>query len=50
MGNERIAPIHQGEILLEEFLKPMRISQNSIALDIGVPPLDEEFLIYDVSA
>jgi addiction module HigA family antidote len=38
MGTERIAPVHPGEILLEEFLKPMGISQNRIALDIRVPP------------
>jgi addiction module HigA family antidote len=38
MGNEKIAPVHPGEILLEEFLKPMGISQNRIALDIRVPP------------
>jgi addiction module HigA family antidote len=38
MGNKRIAPVHPGEILLEEFLKPMGISQNRIALDIRVPP------------
>lgn len=30
--------IHPGEVLLEEFLKPMDISQNQIARDIGVPP------------
>jgi addiction module HigA family antidote len=30
--------IHPGEILLEEFLLPMEISQNRIARDIGVPP------------
>ena len=30
-------PVHPGEILLEEFLKPMGISQNRIALDIRVP-------------
>ncbi len=30
--------IHPGEILLEEFLKPMDISQNRVARDIGVPP------------
>lgn len=29
--------IHPGEILLEEFLKPMGISQNKLAMDIGVP-------------
>jgi addiction module HigA family antidote len=30
-------PIHPGEILLEEFLKPLEISQSSIARDINVP-------------
>jgi antitoxin HigA-1 len=29
---------HPGEILLEEFLKPMDISQNALARAIGVPP------------
>lgn len=29
--------IHPGEILLEEFLKPMGISQNKLAMDIHVP-------------
>lgn len=38
MKNDRIAPVHPGEILLEEFLRPMGISQNRIALDIRVPP------------
>ena|SRR3990172_5010139 len=37
MSSKKIAPIHPGEILLEEFLRPMRISQNRIALDIRVP-------------
>ena len=36
--SNKIPPIHPGEILLEEFLKPMGISQNKIALDIRVPP------------
>lgn len=33
-----LANIHPGEVLLEEFLKPMGISQNRIAREIGVPP------------
>jgi addiction module HigA family antidote len=37
MGSKKIAGIHPGEILLEEFLKPMGISQNRLALDIRVP-------------
>ena len=32
-------PIHPGEILLEEFLKPMGISQYQLAKDIGVPAM-----------
>lgn len=35
---KRLPNIHPGEVLLEEFLKPMALSQNAIARDIGVPP------------
>jgi len=38
MNKNRISPVHPGEILLEEFLKPMGISQNRLSLDIRVPP------------
>ena len=38
MENERLNPVHPGETLLEEFLKPMNISQNRLALSIGVHP------------
>ena len=31
-------PIHPGEILLEEFLKPMELSQNSVSIGMCVPP------------
>lgn len=34
----KLANIHPGEILLEEFLKPLDISQNKLARDIDVPP------------
>lgn len=34
----KLAPIHPGEILLEEFLEPMGISQYRLAKDISVPP------------
>jgi len=36
--SKKLPNIHPGEILLEEFLVPMEISQNKIARDIGVPP------------
>jgi addiction module HigA family antidote len=39
MGKKsKYPPIHPGEILLEEFLEPMGISQYRLAKDISVPP------------
>ena len=38
MSESKLAPIHPGEILLEEFLKPLQISQYRVAKDIHVPP------------
>jgi addiction module HigA family antidote len=35
---KKLPPIHPGEILLEEFLEPMGISQYRLAKDISVPP------------
>jgi len=35
---EQQANIHPGEVLLEEFLRPLRISQNGLARAIDVPP------------
>jgi len=37
MKKKKLSPIHPGEVLLEEFLKPMGLSQNKLALNIGVP-------------
>jgi addiction module HigA family antidote len=34
----KLTPVHPGEVLLEEFLKPMGISQYKLAQDISVPP------------
>jgi addiction module HigA family antidote len=34
----KLPPIHPGEILMEEFLKPLGISQYRLAKDISVPP------------
>lgn len=31
-------PIHPGEVLLEEFLIPMKVTQHHLAVSIGVPP------------
>jgi addiction module HigA family antidote len=38
MARKKLPPIHPGEILLEEFLKPMGISQYRLSKDISVPP------------
>jgi len=38
MKNHRLAPVHPGEVLLEEFLKPLGLSQYRVAKGISVPP------------
>lgn len=38
MNERKLPPIHPGEILLDEFLEPMGISQYRLAKDISVPP------------
>jgi antitoxin HigA-1 len=35
--NKTLHPVHPGEVLSEEFLKPMNLSQNRLALSVGVP-------------
>ncbi len=38
MKTKKLPPIHPGEILMEEFLEPMGISQYRLAKNISVPP------------
>ncbi|MBW2285834.1 MAG: HigA family addiction module antidote protein [Deltaproteobacteria bacterium] len=38
MVKKKLDPVHPGEILLEEFLKPMGLSQNQLARDMHVSP------------
>jgi addiction module HigA family antidote len=38
MGTKKLNPVSPGEILLEEFLEPMGLSQNRLARGLGVPP------------
>ena len=38
MDAEKLQPVHPGEILLEEFMKPMGISPDSLAEDLGLEP------------
>ena len=35
--SKRLPPIHPGEILREDFMKPLGISMNRLALDLRVP-------------
>ena len=38
MGKSKIPPLHPGEVLFEEFLKPLNISQNQLGRCLGVSP------------
>ena len=35
---KKIKPVHPGEILFQEFLKPMEIGQNQLGRDLGISP------------
>ncbi|MBN2547818.1 MAG: HigA family addiction module antidote protein [Anaerolineales bacterium] len=37
--DNKLSPIHPGEILLEDFIKPLGITRYRLARDIGVPPI-----------
>ncbi|MBM4327425.1 MAG: HigA family addiction module antidote protein [Deltaproteobacteria bacterium] len=38
MKSKKMPPLHPGEVLLEEFMKPLAISQNQLGRALGVPP------------
>ena len=38
MTEKKLAPVHPGEVLLEEFLKPLDLSQHRLGLSLGVHP------------
>ena len=38
MTRRKVPPVHPGEVLLEEFLKPLGLSQYRLAKDVAVPP------------
>lgn len=38
MSNKKQTPVHPGEVLIEEFLIPLELSQNRLAVHIGVSP------------
>jgi len=37
-NQKKLTPVHPGEILLEEFMKPLRLSQTRLGRDLGVSP------------
>jgi antitoxin HigA-1 len=37
MVEKKLSPVHPGEVLSEEFIRPLGLSQNRLALSIGVP-------------
>lgn len=37
MAHRKLAPIHPGEVLLEDYLEPLGLSQNRLAQDISLP-------------
>jgi antitoxin HigA-1 len=37
MTSQKLPPVHPGEILLEEYLKPLGISQNKLGRDLNIP-------------
>ena len=39
MKNKTLSPIHPGEVLFEDFMKPLGLSQYRLAHDIGVTPI-----------
>ncbi|MGB8215080.1 MAG: hypothetical protein WCE68_16145 [Anaerolineales bacterium] len=40
---EKLHPVHPGEVLLEGFIKPLKLSQNRLAIEIGVDARPNSF-------
>jgi plasmid maintenance system antidote protein VapI len=39
---KKLPPIHPGEVLLEDFIKPLGLSKYRVAKDIGVPDITDQ--------
>jgi addiction module HigA family antidote len=50
MPARKLDPIHPGEILLEEFLKPLGISQYRLSKDVSVPPRRINEIVHGIRA
>ena len=48
--DKKLPPIHPGEILMDEFLKPMNISQYRLAKDISVPARRINEIVHGIRA
>lgn len=48
--DKKLPPIHPGEILMEEFLRPMNISQYRLAKDISVPARRINEIVHGIRA
>jgi addiction module HigA family antidote len=46
IDNNILPPVHPGEILLEDFMKPLGISQNALARGLGVPPVTVHKIVH----
>jgi addiction module HigA family antidote len=44
--DERLSPVHPGEILFEDFMQPLGLSQYRVAKDIGVSPLRTSQIVH----
>ncbi len=47
---DRLPPIHPGEVLLEDFMKPLGLTQYRVAKDIGVLPLRISQIVHGTRA
>ena len=46
MAARKLSPVHPGEVLQEEFLKPLGVSQYRLAKEISVPPRRVNEIVY----
>ena len=46
MKDKSLSPIHPGEVLLEDFMKPLGLTQYRLAQDIGVTPIRVSQIIH----
>jgi antitoxin HigA-1 len=45
-STDKLPPLHPGEILLEDFMKPFGLSQNALSRHLGVPPVTVNKIVH----